>query len=97
MTSARPSPSKSAAIALDTVLRSRVRRVVCALALGWSIVVSGTGAFFSDPWNTTPDDVDRHHERLWDWRDPQIVRAWHAGLSPQNFSLFDRASVRKVS
>ena len=87
----------SAAIALDAVLRSRVRRVVCALALGWSIVVSGTGAFFSDPWNTTPDDVDRHHERLWDWRDPQIVRAWHAGLSPQNFSLFDRASVRKVS
>lgn len=87
----------SAAIALETIVRSRPRRAACALALGWSLIVSGTGAFFSDPWNTSPDDVDRHHERLWDWRDPQIVRAWHAGLSPQNFSLFDRATVRKVS
>jgi hypothetical protein len=87
----------SAAIALDTVFHSRPRRMLCALALAWSILVAATGAFFSDPWNTSPDDVDRHHERLWDWRDPQIVRAWRAGPSPQNFSLFDPASVRKVS
>jgi hypothetical protein len=87
----------SAAVAADSLMRSRPGRAACALALAWSLVVAATGAFFSDPWNTSPDDVDRHHERLWEWRDPQILRAWHAGLSPQNFDLFDRASVRKVS
>jgi hypothetical protein len=25
-------------------------------------------------WNTTPDNVDRHTARLWDWRDPQFLR-----------------------
>jgi MFS family permease len=65
-------------------------------ALAWSILAAATGAFGfpHDRWNTDPADVDRHHERLWDWRDPQIVRCWQRGPSPQNFGLFDRAAFR---
>jgi hypothetical protein len=60
------------------------------LVLVWSVVVAGTGAFVfpNERWNLNPADVDRHHERLWDWSDTQIVRAWQSGPSPQNFSLF---------
>jgi hypothetical protein len=28
-------------------------------------------------------------KRLWDWHDPQILRAWQSGLHPQNFNLFN--------
>ena len=63
-----------------------------ALALTWSVIVAGTGAFVfpNERWNLDPRDVDRHHERLWDWSDLQIVRCWERGPSPQNFSLFGR-------
>jgi hypothetical protein len=71
-------------------------RWISTMLLGWSVVVAATGAFMypNDAWNTSPESVDTHHERLWNWRDPQIVRAWKRGLSPQNFALFDRASFR---
>ena len=64
-----------------------------ALLLAWSAAVAGTGAFVfpNERWNLHPRDVDRHHERLWDWSDTQIVRAWRSDPSPQNFSLFVRA------
>jgi len=66
--------------------------------LVWSVAVSALGAFVypNERWNTDPIDVDRHHERLSDWTDAQIPRAWHAGTSPQNFSLFSREAVRQV-
>src|SRR5678816_2724328 len=67
----------AAAVALDRVITSRVARGVCVLLLAWSIVAAGTGAFFSDNWNTFPNEIDKNHGRLWDWRDPQVVRAWH--------------------
>ena len=84
----------AAAIALDRVLRSRIARGVCALALAWSIVAAGTGAFYSDNWNTSPNEIDKNHARLWDWRDPQILRAWRTGPSPQNFNLFNWTSYK---
>ena len=73
--------------------RGRLSRVVASGAVCWSVLVAATGAFFypAERWNTSPDDVDVRHERLWDWRDPQFVRCWKTGLSPQNFDLF-RAS-----
>jgi len=83
-----------AAIALEGLLRGRAVRAFCAVLLAWSIVAAGTGAFFADDWNTSPSEVDRNHERLWDWRDIQIVRAWHTGLSPQNFNLFNWTSYK---
>jgi hypothetical protein len=74
-------------------------RIAAAAALCWSIVVAATGAFCypHDRWNTDPADVDRYHERLWDWSDPQILRCWRRGSSPQNFDLFDPAAVRRPS
>ena len=48
---------------------------MCAVLLVWSAVAAGTGAFFSDNWNTSPNEIDKNHSRLWEWRDPQILRA----------------------
>lgn len=71
-------------------------RTLAGAALAWSIIVAGTGAFCypHDRWNTDPVSVDRSHERLWDWRDNQIVRCWDRGISPQNFSIFSREAFR---
>jgi hypothetical protein len=79
-----------AAAALARLELRRASAVLWSTALGWSIAVSATGAFFypNDEWNTSPVDVDRHHERLWSWSDPQFVRCWREGPSPQNFQLF---------
>jgi hypothetical protein len=72
-------------------------RTLAATLLAWSVVVAATGAFMypNDAWNTSPESVDLHHQRVWDWRDLQIVRAWKRGPSPQNFALFDRAAFRR--
>lgn len=88
----------AAAAGIAWVAARRWRQAVAMAALAWSIAVAATGAFCypNDRWNTDPADVDKHHDRLWDWRDPQIVRAWQRGPSPQNFSLFERDAVRRV-
>jgi len=86
-----------AAVALDVIVGARWAQALCLIALAWSIVASGTGAFFKDNWNTSPADVDKHHERLWDWRDSEVPRAWSLGLDrDQNFQLFDWATVRQL-
>jgi len=80
--------------------RLRASRVAIALAgaaLVWSIGVAALGAFVypNEAWNTNPDEIDQHHERLWDVGDSQIHRAWKSAASPQNFDLFDRAALRR--
>lgn len=77
----------------------RTETVAGAAVLAWSIVVAATGAFCypNERWNVDPSDVDRHHARLWAVRDNQISRCWQRGMSPQNFSLIDRAAVRRVT
>jgi hypothetical protein len=89
----------AAALGVEVALARVWSRWLSAAALLWSVVVSATGAFMypNDQWNTSPESVDTHHERLWAWRDPQIVRAWQRGFSPQNFDLFSRAAVRSVA
>ena len=79
-----------AAVGLPWCLGAPWRKTVALAALVWSILVAGTGAvvYPNDQWNTSPAEVDVNHERLWDWRDPQVVRCWKAGPSPSNFSLF---------
>jgi hypothetical protein len=71
----------------------RAARVAAAAALAWSIAIAATGAFCypAELWNSDPSDIDRDHARLWDWRDPQFVRCWRTGLSPQNFGLWPPA------
>jgi hypothetical protein len=65
--------------------------------LAWSVTVSAVGAFVypNDKWNSEPLDVDLRHERLWEWHDSQLSRAWQTPRSPQNFRLFQRAAVRQ--
>ena len=72
-------------------------RLAAGAALAWSILVGATGAFCypHDRWNTDPVSADLVHERLWDFRDPQILRCWTQGISPQNFAMFDRAAWRR--
>ncbi len=79
-----------AAAALARIHMRPAAVAACGAALAWSITLAATGAFFhpNDRWNNDPVDVDRDHARLWDWSDPQFVRCWRNGPSPQNFELF---------
>jgi hypothetical protein len=76
--------------------KGRIASAVAGLTLAWSMSVAALGAFCypHERWNSDPVDVDVAHDRLWDWRDPQILRAWRVGPSPQNYSLLTREAVR---
>ena len=62
-------------------VRSQWATAITMLLLLWSVSVQVTGSFFhpNGDWNTAPVNVDVAHNRLWDWRDPQILRAIKAG------------------
>lgn len=85
----------AATVGID-VLRTPARQAFAAVALAWSMAVSGLGAFTypNERWNSDPVDVDIAHDRLWNVSDTQILRAWHAKPSPQNFNLFTRDAIR---
>lgn len=58
-----------------------------------SILINGIGAFFAPcGWADTPTLVDRNTERLWDWRDPEILRcvkfAMYNGFQPPEMLLY---------
>jgi hypothetical protein len=86
-----------AAIGIDRICLHRWSRVAAAMLLAWSIGISAVGAFYyqAETWNSTPEDVDERHERLWDWRDLEIRACLDAGLNPDNFTLFDRRAFRQ--
>jgi hypothetical protein len=81
-----------AATGWERVRGVRAWRVAAGVLLAWSVGVAGLGAFVypNEAWNTRPDEVDRHHERLWEVRDSQIPRALRSAPSPQNGSLWAR-------
>lgn len=60
-------------------------RAATVAALVWSVAIQGIGATFhpAGDWNGLPRDVDRSHERLWDWRDSQLVRTIGSGTYRQ--------------
>ena len=84
------------AVVASTTFNGWLAPSVAALLLVCSVATTGLGAvcYPHGRWNSDPVDIDRAHERLWDWRDNQIVRTWQAGPSPQNFTLFTRDAVR---
>jgi hypothetical protein len=70
--------------AWPAVWQPGIRRWLFGALFTVSVLVQIVGAFyFPSPrdvdWNATPTDVDRAHERLWDWRDPQLVRLLRNG------------------
>jgi len=79
-----------AAAGTEALRASRPAKAAAGAALAWSVALAATGAFCypAEAWNTSPSSVDLNHERLWDWRDPQFIRCWRTGPSPQNFRLF---------
>lgn len=51
-----------------------------AVVIGWSIAIQAIGAFcYPSSWNLGPATVDLNHERLWDWRDNEVVRCLREG------------------
>ena len=83
-----------AAVFAASIRMTPVKRAVAGAALAWSVTVAATGAFAypNERWNVDPRDVDRNHDRLWDWSDLQIVRCWERGFDPMNFRLLSRAA-----
>jgi hypothetical protein len=72
------------------VWRSRGWRGLFLAAFAASAAVGAVGAFHypsarSVDWNTAPRNVDHAHERLWDWRDPQLLRLLRNGRVPAGF------------
>jgi hypothetical protein len=59
-------------------------RVAFAVLALVSVGIQGIGVLcYPSPrdvdWNTSPRDVDLAHDRLWDWRDPQLLRLLRHG------------------
>lgn len=80
----------AAALGLVNMPVRSATAALAILALAWSIGVAALGAFVypAEAWNSDPADVDRAHERLWDWRDTQIERAAETPPNSRNFMLF---------
>jgi hypothetical protein len=58
------------------------------ILLIWSVFAQFVGAFYypNGNWDGEPN-VDYHPEKLWDWRDTQLMRAFNAGMvSPGDVS-----------
>ena len=63
--------------------RLRTLALAFAVTIVFSIGVQAIGAFFSpSSWNHRPENVDFHHERLWDWRDNPMSRCLIEGPAP---------------
>jgi hypothetical protein len=85
-----------AAAGMPVLAARPILRAAAFVALLWSVGVAGLGAFVypADEWNSNPVDVDTNHERLWDWKDSQILRSAHAPRSPQNFAFTETGALR---
>jgi len=62
----------------------RILRVVVAATVVFALWVQVVGAFYYKPgiWDADPISIDFRPQRLWDWRDNQLLRSWRAGLAP---------------
>ena len=86
--------------AMRLVETSRAWKFAFRAALAFSIFVQAIGAFCypNGQWDALPQSVDQRQERLWDWRDNQILRSAAAGpvLVPYRLAwtcLTDRESL----
>ncbi|MBI2467853.1 MAG: glycosyltransferase family 39 protein [Candidatus Rokubacteria bacterium] len=77
---------------LERLRGARLGQAAFASLFALSVAVQVVGAFYYPSrrdvdWNTSPRDVDFAHERLWDWRDPQLLRLLANGPRPPGFGL----------
>jgi len=75
-----------------SVWGSRAGRMLLLAAFAASIAVEAIGAFHfpsarAVEWNTSPRNVDQAHDRLWDWRDPQLLRLLRNGPAAPGFRI----------
>jgi hypothetical protein len=64
--------------------RARLLAAIMTAAVLWSVFVQAVGAFcYPSTWNLLPLNVDKHHERLWDWRDTELRRCLKEGIKPR--------------
>ena len=53
------------------------------VTIAFAVAVQAIGAFcYPSTWNLLPANVDRHHERLWDWSDCELTRCLREGIKP---------------
>lgn len=56
-------------------------RVVAGLMVAWGMTVQAIGVYGADDeWNRTPVLIGDDPTRVWDWRDPQILRSARNGM-----------------
>ena len=49
--------------------------VISVMTIACAIAVQAVGAFcYPSTWSGQPRPVDLNHERLWDWRDTELLR-----------------------
>ena len=83
LTDALPAIALCAVPVVERLCRSGPGRLLLlALAL-WGLLVQAIGTYCDDnSWNALPRSVSKASWRMWDWNDPQILRAaragWHA-------------------
>jgi len=66
--------------AVEWLRATRLGRGMLLALAAWSVAVQGVGAYCdADGWNQVPVSVDHRPERVWDWSDPQILRALRGG------------------
>lgn len=55
--------------------RQKAGAFAAAVLLIMSVAINGYGALSITPWiwNSSPNDIDFHTERLWDWENPQFL------------------------
>lgn len=60
----------------DAPWRRRILAMLFSVAIAWSFFVHRAGAVYwaTWDWNIEPVSVEKHPERLWDWRDPAFLR-----------------------
>jgi hypothetical protein len=69
-----------AAATMRRLWASSPTRVLLVALTVWGVVVQAIGVYADDEaWNSEPTPVDIAPSRLWDWNDPQIVRAARSG------------------
>ncbi len=56
------------------------------VTIAFSVALQAIGAAcYPSTWHGIPNNADRHHERLWDWRDNEVTRGWNEGPRPRDW------------